>query len=121
MFSVEAYACCACRQGCNRKNICAFCCFHCCLCCLQELFENWYFCQEQKGVGAVLLQCLQHAQTTCFVPTYSLNSLHMQADMEQQCLRSWARPAARFCLLALCLQEYFDWAKPLEESKPVQR
>eukprot|EP00882_Tetradesmus_deserticola_P016785 GHRQ01017946.1.p1 GENE.GHRQ01017946.1~~GHRQ01017946.1.p1 ORF type:complete len:223 (+),score=51.67 GHRQ01017946.1:150-818(+) len=33
---------------------------------LQELFENWYFCQEQKG-------------------------------------------------------EYFDWAKPLEESKPVQR
>ncbi|WIA16080.1 hypothetical protein OEZ85_012805 [Tetradesmus obliquus] len=33
---------------------------------LQELFENWYFCQEQKG-------------------------------------------------------EYFDWAKPLEESQPVQR
>jgi hypothetical protein len=29
--------------------------------CLQELFENWYFCQEQKEVGASRILCLQQS------------------------------------------------------------
>lgn len=90
---------------------------------LQELFEDWYFCQEQKAVRAQQNQGLSSAGSS---------NRHVQRHCHNQaCMWAyWGQINQQTIVVVTCslllgpcltLQDYFDWAKPLEESQPVQR